>query len=58
MWLAFEVRPGMTNSGQDKTALWRSLADACRRSDGTVDHIEFDRWMTCLVEHHYLWGSA
>ncbi len=58
VWLAFEVRPGITDTGRDMTALWRSLADSCRRPDGTVDHIEFDRWMNCIVEHTYLWGTA
>jgi hypothetical protein len=42
VWLAFEVRPGITSTSvQDKSEHWRGLAEARR--------VEFDRWLTCLL---------
>ena len=59
VWLAFEVRPGITiTSTQDRSEHWRQLANACRGSDGKIDEVEFDYWINCLVEHAHLWGHA
>jgi hypothetical protein len=58
-WFAFEVRPGITKtSTQDRSEHWRCLAEACRGSNGAIDPDEFDRWMTCFIEHAHLWGDA
>ncbi len=59
VWLAFEARPGVSRySGHDMTDHWRGLYDACRRPDGKVDAIEFDRWMTLMIEHGHARGAA
>lgn len=59
VWFAFEAKPGITNtSTQDRSVHWRGLAEACRRADGTIDPDEFDRWLTCFVEHAHVWGEA
>jgi hypothetical protein len=59
VWLAFEVKPGITiTSTQDKSDHWRGLAEACRGVDGLIDARDFDRWLTCLIEHAHLWGEA
>jgi hypothetical protein len=59
VWFAFETRPGITNtSAQDRSAHWHVLADSCRGSDGKIDAVEFDRWLTCFIEHAHLWGNA
>jgi hypothetical protein len=59
VWFAFEVKPGITiTSTQDKSEHWRGLANACRKSDGKIDAVEFDHWLTCFVEHAHLWGQA
>lgn len=59
VWLAFEARPGITSvSTQDRSRHWRGLAEACRGSDGKLDVVEFDHWLTLLVEHAHLWGEA
>lgn len=59
VWLAFEVKPGITiTATQDKSEHWRQLAAACRDPSGKIDAAEFDRWLTCFVEHAHLWGEA
>lgn len=59
VWLAFEVRPGITiTSTHDRSKHWKALAEACRGPSGAIDPIEFDRWLTCFVEYAYLWGEA
>lgn len=57
VWLAFEVRPGVT-SDLDLTEHWRGLCDSCRRADGKVDAIEYDRWMRVLLENRHVWGTT
>jgi hypothetical protein len=59
VWLAFERRPGITiDFGQDRALHWRELAESCRGSDGKIDAVEFDRWMTVMIELGHLWGYA
>ncbi len=59
VWFAFEARPGVTNtSEQDRSEHWKGLAKACRGSDGKIDAVEFDYWLTCFIEHAHLWGQA
>ncbi len=58
VWLAFELRPGITASVVDRSAVWRGLADSCRAADGRIDAAEFTRWMDCIVERVHLWGQA
>ena len=59
VWFAFEVKPGITiTSTQDKSEHWRALAHACRGADGAINAVEFDRWLTCFVEHAHLWDEA
>jgi len=59
VWLAFEVRPGITAaSTADRSAIWRGLAESCRGVDGKIDSAEFARWLDVLTEHVYLWASA
>jgi hypothetical protein len=59
VWLAFEVKPGVTGTSvQDRSEHWRGLAEASRGSDGKIDPVEFDRWLTCLLDHAHLWGRA
>lgn len=59
VWFAFEVKPGITNTSvQDRSDHWRGLAEACRGSNGKIDPDEYDRWLTCFVDHSHLWGEA
>lgn len=59
VWFAFEVKPGVTNTSvQDRSEHWRGLAEACRGPNGKIDPIEYDRWLTCLVEYAHAWGEA
>lgn len=59
VWLAFEVRPGITiQSTQDKSEHWRGLAESCRGPDGKIDADAFDGWLACFIEHAHLWGEA
>jgi len=59
VWFAFESRPGITiTSTQDRSGHWRGLAEACRGSNGKINAVEYDYWMTCFIEHAHLWGQA
>jgi hypothetical protein len=59
VWLAFEVRPGVTKtSQQDMTDHWRALAESCLNSKGKLDAKEFDRWVELIVEYSHLRGEA
>jgi hypothetical protein len=59
VWLAFEVRPGITAGAlRDDRALWRPLAASCRTPDGKLDATEFDRWLDCLTDRPHAWGHA
>lgn len=59
VWLAFEVRPGITvASTADRSEIWRGLAESCRGTDGRIDSSEFARWLDVLTERVNLWASA
>lgn len=69
VWLAFEVRPGVSRERGRSPEFWRALAVSCRSDDdpltaalrgssGGIDAAEFERWMSLIVEHGHLWASA
>lgn len=59
VWFAFESRPGITmTSTQDRSEHWRALAEACRRPDGVIDAVEFNRWLDVLIDYTHLWATA
>lgn len=59
VWFAFEVKPGVTvTSQQDHSELWGKLAESCRDASGMINAVEYDKWLTCFIEHAHLWGQA
>jgi len=58
VWLAFEVRPGITAAFTADRSIWRGLVESRRGADGKIDSAEFARWLDVLTDRVYLWASA
>lgn len=59
VWLAFEVRPGVSAwSLRDDTDLYRALRGACRRPNGKLDVQEYERWLDWFFDNAHLWAAS